>query len=296
MTKQVSFKDLSDTLPETELDVTQIASPVKESNAKKSLAESKRSEKSIPNRSEKMGSNKSEDIDWLNFFKESPKKAKGAEQPKQKDNLNVENVETAATNKSRLGIRRQSSADWLGLSESKSLDDSDVLGDRDEIKESEIKASSLEIVRPKTANVPTVRTRRQNANKKFDDWLDDDDGLGKDSHPAKFELSQMLKKPDKTETKKSTLVIPKKDATDIAASIAPKMPKSRPTPKVSSHMQVHKDDSFQDSFITEHVVSPKHSAPNFGLHVSQSNDMQMSGTFQITEQASALNSLQLLVC
>ncbi|GBM73631.1 Fas-binding factor 1 [Araneus ventricosus] len=126
--KQVSFKGIPESLAEQ----SPKQSPVKEKppfipkiQSEKVASEAKMASKPVsqPKRSERMGANNKDDTDWLNFFKESPKKSIKPKEPppKSKENTIDETQLSSKDLKSDINRRRSSSADWLGLSESAAI-------------------------------------------------------------------------------------------------------------------------------------------------------------------------------
>ncbi|KFM61691.1 Fas-binding factor 1-like protein, partial [Stegodyphus mimosarum] len=121
--KQVSFKDT----PESPMKEKESISPVKIPQSNKSQQQKSTNETSSrTKRLGKMDSSK-DDMDWLTFFKESPKKSSKTVEPETKKTGNATNSKQMPLNQPRMNRRKSSSADWLGLNEPETATNDDAI-------------------------------------------------------------------------------------------------------------------------------------------------------------------------
>ncbi|GFV19602.1 fas-binding factor 1 homolog [Trichonephila clavipes] len=139
--KQVSFKDILETSPEKMLKEKE--NPIKEQSSflKNTQLDDTDSNAKIPSkttsqprRSEKMGATTKDETDWLNFFKESPKKSSRPKESSVKQKISEEIQSPSKDSKFNPDRRKSSGADWLGLSDTKTV----AKGDLQISKESKI--------------------------------------------------------------------------------------------------------------------------------------------------------------
>ncbi|GFT60087.1 fas-binding factor 1 [Nephila pilipes] len=132
--KQVSFKDILEkspekTLKEKENHMKEPSSHLTSTHLDNTVSDTKTINKatSQPRRSEKMGATSKDETDWLNFFKESPKKSPKLKDTSLKQKIISDEMQSPSKDSQfNNNRRRSSSADWLGLSDSKSVSKGDV--------------------------------------------------------------------------------------------------------------------------------------------------------------------------
>ncbi|XP_055931547.1 fas-binding factor 1 homolog isoform X2 [Argiope bruennichi] len=202
--KQVSFKGIPESLAEQ----SQKESPEKKQSsftpkmqAEKLVSEVKTATKSIsqPKRSERMGATSKDDTDWLNFFKESPKKSVKPKEhpPKSKENMTDEIQISSKDLKANTNRRRSSSAEWLGLSESATVSQSllqtssknkiSLETDDDWLEEKE----PVKISRPSTT---PGRTRVSDDSQTADvSWITDDKNITVEKRKNLFDSPNLLR-------------------------------------------------------------------------------------------------------
>ncbi|GFR00362.1 fas-binding factor 1 [Trichonephila clavata] len=131
--KQVSFKDILETSPEKTLKEKE--NPIKEQSSflKNTQLDDTDSNAKIPSktasqprRSEKMGATTKDETDWLNFFKESPKKSSKPKESSLKQKTSDEIQSPSKDSKFNPDRRKSSGADWLGLSDTKPVSKGDL--------------------------------------------------------------------------------------------------------------------------------------------------------------------------
>ncbi|GFS35381.1 fas-binding factor 1 [Trichonephila inaurata madagascariensis] len=131
--KQVSFKDILETSPEKMLKEKE--NPLKEQSSflkntqlddTDSNAKIPSKTSSQPRRSEKMGASTKDETDWLNFFKESPKKSSRPKESSVKQKISDEIQSPSKDSKFNPDRRKSSGADWLGLSDTKPVSRGDL--------------------------------------------------------------------------------------------------------------------------------------------------------------------------
>ena len=197
LSKQVSFKDISEDFLETDIPKSKaFSSPEKDKNSTGSMLESPKIQTSTPiKRSEKANLSKDEDMAWLNYF--SPKKSSKPQETKRKNKDPLEKGDFSDDIISKPVLKRQSSADWLGLSDSKFLKNDDV-NDNDSfsnVKRNSIDKTNLKITKPKTVSAPVIRPQKQET-KKVVNELQDNDFIKSVSQPSTVNLSEILKDTD----------------------------------------------------------------------------------------------------
>lgn len=231
-------------------------------------------------RNEKSNLNKDEDMDWLSYF--SPKKTSKSHETKKKSNDSLEKIGISAESKSKPAMKRQSSADWLGLSDSKIVDDNDNESTGlQSIKGGSIDKTSLNPVKHKSVSAPVIRPRRQESNKIADE-LQDNDFLKNINQPSAIDLSEILndtemKLPDK-KNKSSPFL---KDSFENVDSVPPNTRK----PKVNSNAQIISNSALSDNF-TPDIIAPKNYVLNDSLNKSSKH---------LPENFDALQSMQMMV-
>ncbi|GIY25007.1 fas-binding factor 1 [Caerostris extrusa] len=136
-----------------------------------------------------MGATNKEDTDWLNFFKESPKKIIKPKEPQSKSEDISSKIPFSDDDfKHNANRRRSSSADWLGLSEAKSMPSNDLQMS----KENKLSVEDDEwMVETEAVQIPFTSPHRR---QKIDDsqavdtdWLTDRNtsGIGRNKNPSK---------------------------------------------------------------------------------------------------------------
>lgn len=265
------------------------ASPIKDNSFKqKSVPEpNKRELNEIQiKRTEKVDSSKKEDIDWLNYFKDSPQKTPKTVETKRRESVLLEKKDMSIL-KSKPAMRRQSSADWLGLSDSNMLEEDDDVMMKS--KPDDFSVSSTKPSRAKTA--PVIRPRRQEQNKMIDDWNDLDGGFLKDNNqPVVSDLSHILKETEsKLPAKKSVSSTDfLKDSSDVMLTDTFVTKNRRDS--IPKQQLVNNAAASPSTFIPTNVMPSKDIA-KAPLDIVPANNFQ-----QTYEQATALHSMQLLVC
>lgn len=214
-------------------------------------------------------------MDWLTYF--SPKKTSKPSETKKKSNSSLEQVSISAESKSKPSMRRQSSADWLGLSDSKNLDDieNESIGN---IKKSSIDKTSLSPVKHKSPSAPVIRPRRQESNK-ITSEMQDNDFVKNINQPSSIDLSEILndtelKLPDK-KNKSSPFL---KDSSDPVLS-------NTRNSKANSNAQIINNSALTDNF-TSDIITHKNYDHNDNFNKSSKN---------LPENFAAFQSMQMMV-
>lgn len=233
-------------------------------------------------RNEKANLNKEEDTDWLSYF--SPKKTSKPQESKKKSNDSLEKIGIAAESKSKPTMKRQSSADWLGLSDSKVLDDCDDENDNEStgnIKRDSIDKTSLSPMKHKSVSAPVIRPRRQETNK-IANQLQDNDFIKNINQPAAIDLSEILKDTDiKLPDKKNKSSPFFKDSSENVDSV----PQNIKNPKVNSNAAMINNSALSDNFASD-ITTHKNYVLNDNVNKSSRN---------LPENVAALQSMQMMV-
>ncbi|CAL1265503.1 unnamed protein product [Larinioides sclopetarius] len=265
--KQVSFKGIPESLTEQ----SPKQSPVKEKPSFTPKIQSEAKMTSQPKRSERMGATNKDDTDWLNFFKESPKKYIKPKEPppKPKENTIDESQFSSKDLKSDTNRRRSSSADWLGLSESATISKSLSLTSSKSKIPLETDDDWLEEKEPTKVARPNTTPGRRRVETTDMGWIAEDKKIAIETSKNLPDSSHLLRDPPSLSETSIPTVNKKNVVTEAQSLELPVVPQESGI--ASTHLQFEKETNLQ-SLVPSGNKRDKYSALDLQNSVKNASD------------------------